>query len=63
MLRRYGYTPSSAVQALWAYLAEHNALPPFMPSRPRRAPEARKQEIADNARFAEGIQQNYRDST
>lgn len=53
VLRRYGYTPSSAVQALWTYLAEHNALPPFMPSKAKASDlEARKQEIADNAGFA-----------
>ena len=53
VLRRYGYTPSSAVQALWTYLAEHNALPPFMPSKAKASDlEARKQEVADNAGFA-----------
>lgn len=53
VLRRYGYSPSSAVQALWTYLAEHNALPPFMPSKANASDlEARKQEVADNAGFA-----------
>ena len=53
VLRRYGYTPSSAVQALWTYLAEHNALPPFMPSKAKASDlEARKREVADNAGFA-----------
>lgn len=53
VLRRYGYSPSSAVQALWTYLVEHNALPSFMPSKANASDlEARKQEVADNAGFA-----------
>ena len=38
------------MQALWTYLAEHNALPPFMPSKIKASDlEARKQEVVDNA--------------
>ena len=48
VLRRYGYSPSSAVQALWAYLAEHNEPPAFMPSKATpNDVEARKREVAD----------------
>lgn len=31
VLHRYGYSPSSAVQALWNFVVEQNALPDFMP--------------------------------
>lgn len=31
VLERNGYTPSSAVRALWLYLSEHGSLPSFMP--------------------------------
>ena len=46
ILRRYGYSPSSAVQALWTYLVEENALPDFMPVKKLdTAKEARRKEI------------------
>lgn len=33
ILRRNGYTPSAAIQTLWAYMTEHQQLPAFMPKR------------------------------
>ncbi len=46
ILRRYGYSPSSAIQALWTYIAEKNALPDFMPAKKTdAAKEARREEI------------------
>lgn len=45
VLRRYGYTPSSAVNALWVYLSEHNALPGFMPE--KRSPHAKDAQIEE----------------
>lgn len=52
VLKRYGYTPSSAVQALWTYVVENNALPSFMPPKAKVSDlETRKQEVADDAGF------------
>lgn len=33
ILKRYGYSPSAAVQALWGYITKNNALPSFMPAK------------------------------
>ncbi len=46
ILRRCGYSPSSAIQALWTYIAEKNALPDFMPAKKTdAAKETRREEI------------------
>lgn len=50
---RYGYTPSAAVQSLWAYVVQHDELPAFMPSRtPKKSKEEAVAEIRDNAGMA-----------
>lgn len=45
VLKRNGYTPSSAVQTLWAYLAENRTLPSFMPATNKK--DVKTQAIAE----------------
>lgn len=53
VLRRNGYSPSAATQALWGYLATHQQLPEFMPPRkPGALTEARRQEILEGEGLA-----------
>ncbi|TJW10305.1 hypothetical protein [Parvibacter caecicola] len=53
VLRRNGYSPSAATQALWGYLASHQQLPEFMPPRKASAPtEARRREILEGEGLA-----------
>lgn len=52
VLHRYGYTPSSAVNALWTYLSEKNELPAFMPE--RRSPHAKEAQI-EEIRASQGM--------
>lgn len=53
VLRRNGYSPSAATQALWGYLASHQQLPEFMPPRKPSAPtEARRREILEGKGLA-----------
>lgn len=53
VLERNGYTPSSAVRALWLYLSEHGTLPSFMPNAKNASPnDERATEIESNAGMA-----------
>ena len=53
ILHRYGYSPSSAVQALWNFVVEQNALPDFMPAKDaNRVKEQRMKEIEASAGLA-----------
>ncbi len=53
VLERNGYTPSSAVRALWLYLSEHGTLPSFMPKAKNAASnDERAAEIESNAGMA-----------
>lgn len=53
VLHRYGYSPSSAVQALWGFVVEHNSLPEFMPVKDtNKAKVERAKEIEASAGMA-----------
>lgn len=53
VLERNGYTPSSAVRALWLYLSEHGRLPSFMPkAKNATSKDERVMEIESNAGMA-----------
>lgn len=45
VLHRYGYSPSSAVQALWNFVVEQNALPDFMPPKNIDSAKAERLEL------------------
>ena len=58
VLKRNGYTPSSAVQALWTYIVENNSLPSFMPKTKASAAKARMlEEIEESAGLALKMQE------
>lgn len=58
VLKRNGYTPSSAIQALWAYMVENNALPSFMAKEKSDAVQAQIiREIGENAGLAVKMQE------
>lgn len=53
VLERNGYTPSSAVRALWLYLSEHGSLPSFMPkAKNATSKDERAAEIESNTGMA-----------
>lgn len=53
VLERNGYTPSSAVRALWLYLSEHGSLPSFMPkAKNTTSKDERAAEIESNTGMA-----------
>ena len=53
VLERNGYTPSSAVRALWLYLSEHGSLPSFMPkAKNATSKDERVAEIESNTGMA-----------
>ena len=58
VLKRNGYTPSSAIQALWAYMVENNALPSFMAKKKGDTVQAQiVREIEENAGLAIKMQE------
>lgn len=53
VLRKNGYSPSSAVQALWKYISENNSLPSFMPPKTKAEDKVELQEeISSNIGIA-----------
>lgn len=59
VLKRNGYTPSSAIQALWTYIAENNSLPAFMPKKKEDSAKAQIiAEIEENTGLAIKMQES-----